>query len=147
MLIDHISMYASNPDRLKEFYETYFGAKSNRLRLNEEAGIQSYFLTFDEGPTKLQIINRPEIDDMSKNHIDLGYIRIAFEAESREDVNRQAQRLKEDGFVILKKPAARYDGYYDCTVLDPDDNQVKIIYGEHNGEHDPLDEQVAAIGQ
>ncbi len=126
MKIDHISMFATRPEEVKSFYEKYFGAQPEKSFKDEETGLQAYNMVFDDG-AKLEIINRPEIQKMMKNHIDLGYIRLGFEMDSREAVDELAQRLEKDGFTIKQKPSGREDGQYDCIILDPDDNQIVLI--------------------
>lgn len=55
MKIEHIAMYTQDLDRLRVFYETYFGAVSNDKYTNEKKGFHSYFLTFDSG-ARLEIM-------------------------------------------------------------------------------------------
>lgn len=142
MFLDHISMYADDPEKTKEFYEKYFGGESNHGIINEDTGTMSYFLSFGGGGTaKLEIINRPEIKNMQKNHIDLGYLRLAFMQDSEEDVNNKIEELREAGYQIIKEPRIAEDGYYSGVVLDPGDNQVEILYGQPGGTHCPVNKQ------
>lgn len=141
MRIDHISIYATDPDVQKDFYVKYFGAIPNRDSLDDNE--KSYFLTFDDG-AKLEIINREDIRRYQKNHIDLGYIRLAFGFGSKDEVDTLVDRLQEDGYQIRHYPRLTKDGYYEAVVIDPDDNQIILSYGERGGVHCPPDQQTWA---
>ncbi|MGI6110407.1 MAG: VOC family protein [Eubacteriaceae bacterium] len=129
MRIDHISMFATRPEEVKAFYVKYFGATPSKEFIDTESGLPSYYLTFDDG-SRVEILNRPEITRMAKNHIDLGYIRVSYMLDSREEVDKLANRLQSDGYAIIQQPKETPDGFYDCVVLDPDDNQIVIMYGD-----------------
>lgn len=45
---------------LRDFYITYFGAKSNVLYLIKKTGAKSYFLSFDE-ETRLKLMGHSDI--------------------------------------------------------------------------------------
>lgn len=142
MFLDHISMYADNPEQTKEFYEKYFDGESNHGILNEETGTMSYFLSFGGGGTaKLEIVNRPDIKQMLKNHIDHGYLRLAFMQDSEEDVDNKIDQLRQDGYQVIVEPHNADDGYYKGVILDPGDNQIEILYGQPGGTHCPVDKQ------
>lgn len=142
MFIDHISMYSDHPEKTKEFYEKYFKGESNQGIKNEYTDTLAYWLSFGGGGTaKLEIVNRPEISNLGKNHIDLGYLRLAFMQDSQEEVDDLVNQLKADGYQVLKEPALNEDGYYSGVILDPEDNQVEIIYGRPGGLHCPTYKQ------
>lgn len=142
MFIDHISMYADDPVKMKEFYETYFDGESNQGFINEDTGTTSYFLSFGGGGTaKLEIINRPDIQKMQKNHIDHGFLRLSFMQDSEEDVDEKVEELRKAGCQVIREPRIAEDGYYSAVILDPGDNQVEIIYGRPGGLHCPVDKQ------
>lgn len=142
MFIDHISMYADHPEKLKTFYENYFGGESNQGYKDEKTGQLSYYITFDGGGTaKLELIHRPNMDALSKHHIDLGYVSLAFRLDTKEDVDNKIETLKKDGYVVLDMPHETEDGYYSARVLDPEDNRVELVYGLPGGLHCPVDKQ------
>lgn len=55
----------------------YFGAKSNEGYYNKNKNFRSYFLTFDSG-ARLEIMNKPDLDDPEKTLNRTGYIHVAF---------------------------------------------------------------------
>ncbi len=128
MKIDHIAIWTTNIERLKNYYITFFGAKSNELYINEESGFSSYFLSFDSG-TRIEIMNRPHIpenlNDIIKQY--LGYIHIALWIETKQEVNNKLELLKNAGYPILRGPRITGDGYYEFETLDPDGNRLEII--------------------
>ena len=49
MRIDHIAIYTKKLDRLKSFYEYYFGGISNTKYKNKTTGLETYFISFQDG--------------------------------------------------------------------------------------------------
>lgn len=129
MIIDHIAVYVKDLETMKEFYEKYFGAKSNRMYHNPKTGLKTYFLSFDDG-SRLEIMNRPDITKVEKALKSSGYIHIALNAGSREAVDKLTGRLKSDGYSVIGGPRTTGDGYYESCVLDPEGNQIEIISSE-----------------
>ena len=56
----------------------------------------------------------------------LGYIHIAISVGSREKVDAITEKLYEAGYDVLSGPRITGDGYYESTVLGPEDNQIEI---------------------
>lgn len=50
MRIEHLAIWASDLEGLRNFYMKYFGMKSNEKYTNEKKGFSSYFLSFEENP-------------------------------------------------------------------------------------------------
>lgn len=125
MKIEHIAMYTSDLERMKEFFIKYFGATANSKYHNKKTNFQSYFLTFDDG-ARLEIMNKPEMQDIPKHLARTGYIHIAFSVGSKERVDELTERLKNDGFTVISGPRTTGDGYYESAVIDLEDNQIEI---------------------
>lgn len=127
MKIEHIAIWTNDLNRLKAFYEKYFGAQSNSLYTNEKKQFQSYFLSFDSG-ARLEIMQRTDIE--IPNHISkkmyTGYAHIAVSVGSEKKVDDLTKKLREDGYQILGEPRRTGDGYYESVVTDPDGNRVEI---------------------
>lgn len=128
MKIDHIAIWTTDIERLKNYYITFFGAKNNELYINEESGFNSYFLSFDSG-ARIEIMNRPHIPENLNDTIKqyLGYIHIALWIETKQEVNNKLELLKNAGYPILRGPRITGDGYYEFETLDPDGNRLEII--------------------
>ena len=106
--------------------EYYFGGISNTKYKNKTTGLETYFISFQDG-SRLEIMTRPVMDNNSKELFHMGYIHIAFSVGSIENVNMLTQKLEEDGYSIISYPRTTGDGYYESCVLDPDGNQIEII--------------------
>ena len=125
MRISHIAMYVRDLEVVKEFYIRFFVAKAGELYHNPKTGLKSYFLSFDEG-TRLELMNLPEMQDQKKVLVRMGYIHIAISVGSREKVDAITEKLYEPGYDVLSGPRITGDGYYESTVLGPEDNQIEI---------------------
>lgn len=127
MKIEHIAIWTYDLERLRKFYETYFGAISGGKYTNPNKKFESYFLSFETG-AKLELMKMSSIPK-SKNDPILqftGIIYIAFSAGSEEKVDQLTERLKNDGYKILNNPRRTGDGFYESVILDPDGNRIEI---------------------
>lgn len=136
MTLEHIAIWTEDIDKLKAYYEKYFGAKSNDLYLNKNTGFKSYFLHFASG-ARLELMYSPNIPANFNDTIlqYLGLIHFAFEVNSAAEVEKKAKQLKHDGFEILRGPRMTGDGYYEFETLDPDGNRLEVMYRPRVGEH------------
>ncbi len=125
MKIEHVAMYVNDLEGTRKFFEQYMGAISNNLYHNEKTGFQSYFLTFEDG-ARLEIMNKPNMDDINKSLQRTGFIHIAFSVGSREKVDLLTAQLKKDGYEIISGPRTTGDGYYESLVVAIEGNQIEI---------------------
>ena len=100
MRIEHIAMYVNDLERTRDFFTLYFGAKSNELYHNKNTGFKSYFLTFEDG-ARLEIMNKPIMEDGEKTLTRTGFIHLAFSVGSKEKVDELTERLKNDGYDFI----------------------------------------------
>ena len=49
MRIENIAMYVNELDVVRDFFDKYFNAKSNKGYHNKTTDFRSYFLSFDDG--------------------------------------------------------------------------------------------------
>ena len=49
MTLDHVAIWTTQLEKLKDFYVKYFNAIANEKYTQCETGFESYFLTFDTG--------------------------------------------------------------------------------------------------
>jgi lactoylglutathione lyase len=127
MIIHHIALWTSDLERMKAYYEKYFGAVAGKKYTNPIKQIETYFLSF-EGQTRLEIMHRQSLSrsrTTSANN-ETGFIHIALSVGSQGKVDQAAARFKADGFTILDGPRTTGDGYYEFTTLDPDGNRVEV---------------------
>lgn len=92
---------------------------------NNTTGFRSFFLQFEDG-ARLEIMNKPNMDDGEKALERTGYSHIAFSMGSREAVERLTDRLREDGFQVVSGPRTTGDGYYESCIVGVEENQIEI---------------------
>lgn len=126
MKIHHVAIYTPDLERLRKFYCSYFGARSNELYHNEKTDLMTYFLIFEDG-SRLEIMTKPELSMISNKLEHYGFTHIAIDVKDKEQVNKISERLESDGYEIESKPRVTGDGYYESCVLDPDGNKVEIM--------------------
>jgi catechol 2,3-dioxygenase-like lactoylglutathione lyase family enzyme len=125
MQLAHIACWTNEPERLRDFYVSYFDGKSNEKYVNPAKGFSSYFVSFKTGAS-LEIMQRTDIHEAcEKPHI--GLTHIAFQAASNEEVDSTIERFRQDGYTIYGEPRFTGDGYYEGAILDPDGNIVEIV--------------------
>ena len=125
MHIEHIAMYVNDIESTKDFFVKYFNATANKGYHNQTTNFRSYFLSFDDG-ARLEIMNKPIMEDVEKTSIRTGYIHIAFSLGSKEAVNELTERLKNDGFHIISGPRTTGDGYYESCIIGIEGNQIEL---------------------
>lgn len=127
MKIDHIAIWAEDIDLLRKFYMQYFNMSCNDKYVNPKKNFSSYFLSFDNGGTRMEIMNIPGKDDPASRGDLKGLAHFAISVGNKETVDDMAKRFKEDGFTILSQPRTIGDGYYECAIADPEGNYLEII--------------------
>lgn len=125
MRIEHVAMYVNDLEGAKSFVERYLGASANKGYHNKMTGFRSYFLTFDDG-ARLEIMNRPGMDDPKKTLNRTGLIHIAFSVGSKEKVDELTRLLESDGYEVISGPRTTGDGYYESCVVSIEGNQIEI---------------------
>lgn len=125
MKIEHAAIYFNDLEGAKNFFVKYFGAKSNDIYHNPRTNFKSYFLSFDDG-ARLEIMNKPEMDDAPKTLNRTGFIHLAFSVGSKEKVDALTLQLKNDGYEVISGPRTTGDGYYESCVVAFENNQIEI---------------------
>lgn len=125
MRIEHIAMYVNDLERTKNFFEKYFGAVSGDEYCNKKTNFRSCFLSFDGGP-RLEIMNKPDMDDNEKSQTRTGFIHVAVSVGSKEKVDELTAQLKNDGYDVISGPRTTGDGYYESCIIDVEKNQIEI---------------------
>lgn len=125
MKIDHIALYVIDLEGAKAFFENYFGGTSNEMYHNPKSGLKTYFITFPDG-TRLEIMNRPEIEPSMFTNFRSGYIHLSMSVGSPEKVDSLTKRLAEDGYEILDGPRTTGDGFYESSIRGFENNIIEI---------------------
>lgn len=126
MKIDHMAIYVNNLEKTKEFYVKYFQAKANEKYHNKNTGLQTYFLSFPDSGTSLEIMTRPGLSVREDKSMNEGFIHLAFSVGSKEKVDELTERLVKDSFRCLSGPRTTGDGYYESVVEDCEGNLIEI---------------------
>lgn len=125
MRIEHIAMYVNDLEAVRDFFIKYFNAESNRGYRNKTTDFRSYFLSFDDG-ARLEIMNKPQMEDADKTLARTGYIHIAFSLGSKEAVDELTRKMRNDGYNIISGPRTTGDGYYESCIVGIEGNQIEI---------------------
>ena len=125
MRIEHIGMYVNDLDAARNFFIRYFNAKSNEGYHNKTTDFRSFFLSFDDG-TRLEIMNKPIMQDSEKALARTGYVHIAFSLGSKAAVDTLTELLNHDGYDVISGPRTTGDGYYESCIIGIEGNQIEI---------------------
>ncbi len=129
MTLEHAAIWTNDLERLKDYYEQFYGAKAGNKYTNTSTGFESYFMSFDTG-ARLELMQRPGIPENLNDATDkqyLGIIHLAFSVPTRQHVDDKARELLEHGYTILRGPRTTGDGYYEFETLDPDGNRLEVF--------------------
>lgn len=126
MNLQHIAIWAGDPDVLRDFYQTSFNMKCGERYENSKSGFSSFFLFFESG-ARIEIMKREDItggkDERGMVH---GLAHFALSAGGREAVDQLTERLRLEGVRIVSEPRVTGDGYYESVILDPEGNHIEI---------------------
>ncbi|TCI80576.1 glyoxalase/bleomycin resistance/extradiol dioxygenase family protein [Exiguobacterium sp. SH0S1] len=124
MNIEHVAVWVHDLERMRRFYETYFGASANDKYTNRHKQFTSYFLTFPESACRLELMSRSDIQGEAMPT--LGWAHVAFALGSAEAVDELTARLQADGYELVDGPRLTGDGYYESVVHDPELNKIEL---------------------
>ncbi|WP_294242163.1 VOC family protein [Pseudobutyrivibrio sp.] len=125
MKIEHIAMYVNDLEGARDFFVKYLDGKSNDGYHNKNTDFRSFFISFDDG-ARLEIMQKPEMEEAEKTLNRTGYIHIAFSLGSAEAVDSLTARFKEDGYEVVSGPRTTGDGYYESCIVGIEGNQIEI---------------------
>lgn len=127
MKIEHVALWVSDLELMRDFYHTFFQASANTKYVNEKKGFESYFLQFKSG-ARLEIMRQKamaniDADDRPQR---LGYCHLAFSLGGKAQVDALTRELDAAGFRVVDGPRTTGDGYYESVVLDPEGNRLEL---------------------
>jgi lactoylglutathione lyase len=127
MKIEHLAIWVNDLETMRHFYMRYFDMTSNEKYINPAKGFSSYFLSFQNSKTRLELMHRPDIAGfLGKKGERNGIAHFAISVGSKEKVDTLTERLRADKFTIEGEPRTTGDGYYESIILDPEGNLVEI---------------------
>ena len=101
MKFEHIAIWVKDLEKIKKFYTAYFGMKSKDKYVNPSKGYSSYFLSFKNSETRLEIMHRPDIFDNPGNKGRTnGLAHISISVDSREMVDELTEKIRRDGYTV-----------------------------------------------
>ncbi len=118
-------MYVNDPEVARDFFVTFLGGVSNNGYHNEKTGFRSYFISFEDG-ARIEIMNKPDLNDDQKSLDRTGYAHIAFSAGSKEKVDELTKKAELAGYKVISGPRTTGDGYYESCIVAIEDNQIEI---------------------
>ena len=125
MKIEHVAMYVNDLEAARDFFVKYLGGTSNSGYHNKNTDFRSYFITFDDG-ARLELMNKPELNDAPKTVNRTGYIHIAFSVGSKARVDELTEILQQAGYEVHSGPRTTGDGYYESCIVGIEGNQIEI---------------------
>ena len=126
MRIDHVALYCRDLEAMRQFFFDYFEVVSNEQYHNPRTGLRTYILSFTEGSTRLELMQRPDVADANPSVAAIGYIHISIAVGSKRDVDLLTRRLADDGYPVVSGPRTTGDGYYESCILGPEGIQIEI---------------------
>lgn len=127
MRIDHLAIWVDNIEAMRHFYLTYFDVTCGEKYVNPKKHYTSYFLTFGEVGSRIELMYRPDIHPHhTQRGLTKGYAHLAISVGSQSRVGELTERLRKDGYTIESEPRITGDGYYESVVLDPEGNCIEI---------------------
>ena len=134
---------------MRQFFIDYFDARSNEQYHNPRTGLRTYILSFTEGSTRLELMQRteqrepssslewpsrdgrrqsqrPDVQDADPSQPTIGYVHLSFAVGSRKGVDLLTRRLAADGYTVTSGPRTTGDGYYESCILGPEGIQIEL---------------------
>ncbi len=149
MRIDHAALFCRDLEQMRQFFIDYFDARSNEQYHNPRTGLHTYILSFTEGSTRLELMQRteqrepssslewpsrdgrrqsqrPDVQDADPSQPTIGYVHLSFAVGSRKGVDLLTRRLAADGYTVTSGPRTTGDGYYESCILGPEEIQIEV---------------------
>ncbi|MBR1542546.1 MAG: VOC family protein [Bacteroidaceae bacterium] len=127
MKINHIALYCKDLEGMRSFFMHFFAAQSNDLYHNPRTGLRTYILSFPDGETRLELMNRPDVQEGRVDEsLHLGYIHISMSAGGKELVDDLTAQLVDAGHQVLSGPRTTGDGYYESCIVGPENILIEI---------------------
>ena len=128
MKIEHLAIWVEDIELMRQFYITYFDTVSGEKYFNPQKQFTSYFLRFNEGGCRIELMYRPDISKvLAEKGTTIGITHFAITVGDKDNVNQLTERLRKDGYCIKGEPRTSGDGYYESVILDPEGNIVELL--------------------
>lgn len=141
--LDYISIQTMNPEKMINFYVTYFGAavEGFRLPVNQPdhlgtrapgyAGTAQkqtvYVLSFSGGFKIRLMAQEPSVSGRQPYPgASLSPMNLTFKLGSRRRVNQLTCRMIQEGHEVISEPGVCDPAHYSSSVLDPEGNIIEL---------------------
>lgn len=127
MKIEHLAIWTTRLESLKDFYAARFGARAGERYDNPRKGFSSYFLEFDDG-ARLELMAMDSVPARNGDPLVQtgGFAHLAFSVGSVAAVDAHCAASRSAGCPVLDGPRWTGDGYYEYVMLDPDGNRLEV---------------------
>ena len=126
MRIDHAALFCKDLEQMRQFFIEYFDARSNEQYHNPRTGLRTYILSFTDGSTRLELMQRPDVQDADPSLPAIGYVHLSFAVGSKKGVDLLTRRLADNGYNVTSGPRTTGDGYYESCILGPEGIQIEV---------------------
>lgn len=126
MRIDHVALYCRDLEAMRQFFLDYFEVVSNEQYHNPRTGLRTYILSFTEGSTRLELMQRPDVADANPSVAAIGYIHISIAVGSKRGVDLLTRCFADDGYPVVSGPRTTGDGYYESCIIGPEGILIEI---------------------
>lgn len=127
MRIEHLAIWTNDLEGMKLFYTKYFNMKSSEKYENKEKKFSSYFLSFKEAESRIELMYRPDISEfIGEKGMVNGLTHISISVGNKQAVDELTERLRSYGYQIAGEPRTTGDGYYESIILDLEGNHIEI---------------------
>lgn len=125
MTIDHVAIWTTRLEQMKDFYVRCFGCAAGPKYTNPTKQFASYFLRFETG-SRLELMQKQSVADQRNTADHTGYAHIAISVGSEDSVRRLTEHLRATGVAVVSEPRRTGDGCFESAISDPDGNVVEI---------------------
>ena len=126
MKIDHLAIWVDDIEMCRDFYIKYFKLKCGEKYVNTTRKFTSYFLSFDDETTRIELMHIPEMAATENRHQLKGLAHFAISVGNKKVVDQLTETFRKEGYIIASEPRTTGDGYYESAVLDPEGNYIEI---------------------
>lgn len=126
MNIDHIAIWTTDLDRLRDFYVRFFNCAVSDKYVNVKKSFSSYFLSFAGYDARIEIMQRPNLSERCGD-VSVGLAHLAISVGTPAQVDALTRQIELSGYVVESYPRRTGDGYYESVIRDPDNNLVELV--------------------
>jgi lactoylglutathione lyase len=128
MKIDHVAFWVEDLEAMKNFYLQYFDVTCGERYVNPVKQFSSYFITFNNGNSRIELMHRPDIAASSGSRgFVTGIAHLAIIVGNREKVDAMVEQFRGDGFKVIGETRVSGDGYYEGVILDAEGNVIELL--------------------